>query len=266
MGTRAVSVSCRTRSTSQAMTSRARRGTAARPRVLPSVRHWVTGGQAGQAWGRQHRQWRGRRRGWQPGTGRILLTLGERWLCGCRLEAVQEVFALEGRWKGQDMSEACGEHPTTPSCTPLPLPAPHCPLLCPTAPTCTPPATPAPCRTPLHPHAPYGALLHPTTPCCIVLHPTAPHHHGSSPSPPTPAALCRRRTAGWPPCKGRRVLSWGYPLAQHPDGHGVGSCTFPNWCTPQALSWGGVGQDRALLWLEGSAGAGGCPRLAGLLP
>lgn len=87
-------MSCRTRITSQAMTSKARRGTAPRPRVLPSVRHWVTAGQAG-----------GRGVGGQAvvsPSGQIwvrwdLLTLGECWLRGGHLEAVQEVFSLEER-------------------------------------------------------------------------------------------------------------------------------------------------------------------------
>lgn len=133
--------------------------------------------------------------------------------------------------------------------TPPHPPAPHRTLLHLTAPSCA----------PLHPHAPLlQPLHHPPAPTCTPLCPAAPHHtplhcpaphrRGSSPSPPTPAALCQRRTVGWPPCKGRRVLSRGHPSAQHPDGHGAGSCTFPNRCTPQALSWGGVGQDRALLW------------------
>lgn len=81
-----------------------------------------------------------------------LLTLGECWLRGGHLEAVQEVFSLEERWWGQGMSKGCRKHLTAPTCT----------LLYATgALTCT--------------------KLHLTTPPCILLSPSA------SPHPPTMA-------------------------------------------------------------------------------
>lgn len=145
-----------------------------------------------------------------------LLTLGERWLCGGHLEAVQEVFALEERWWAQGMSRAVGStplvHPHALSCTPL-----------------------------VHPHAPHYTPLHPPVPSVPPYTPQ-PQNLTFPASTSSPVSASYR---GMVTLQGKEGAEPGAPTGTAPQWM-WGWILFPHWCTPQTPSWGSVGQDQAM--------------------